>query len=221
MKIELENFIIKSDKPIKYIEKIINTLNSETKKILSFFGINRLENKLTINIYTSKEKFKNYKISRSGYYYDWMCADTTKDQINILDIKEARKSNRHKDMTLDDFKHTLLHEFVHSCQMEINDDIKGVVWFWEALATNLSGQTYQFYKLSECDFNNFVNDFYNTEHDYNYAYIIGKYMLKNYSQDIILNYVKHPELLRKDATTIFNELIEKEKDKKEVIKCQC
>ena len=54
--------------------------------------------------------------------------------INLLSLEAAQKTKEHTNMTIDELKSIILHEFVHICQQEsekehIKEDI---VWFWEA-----------------------------------------------------------------------------------------
>ena len=99
-------------------------------------------------------------------------------------------------MTLDELKSTILHEFVHICQQEselehIDNDI---IWFWEALATNL-GNPEAFSKVVIKATNEEINNFNSLSQNYPIAFTIGNYMLNNYNHDDILEYVKYPSKL--------------------------
>ena len=201
LKIELSNFVIESDKDVDYINDVISTLESGTSDILNFFELEKLSKKKLVRIFTDREKYKEHMLRFVSEFKEWMCGDTCDGNINLLEIDEARKSNHHKDMSLDEFTKMILHEFVHSCQQELSS--KGVTWYWEALATNLSGQDYEQINLSNCDFNSLRTNFNNTKNGYQYAYTLGKFMLENYSKDELLEYIKNPDLLIKDADSIF------------------
>lgn len=203
MKLEVNNFLIEYDKEIDYMSKIILTLESDTIKILEFFGLERISEKKKIVIFTDRKKYKEHILQYVKEFKEWMCADTYDGNINLLEISEARKSKEHKNMNMDDFIKCILHEFVHLCQQELNSNSEGTNWYWEALATNLSGQNYNIVSLFECDFDKLKNDFYNTKNGYSYSYTLGKYMLENYSKDKLLEYVKNPDLLKNDADDIF------------------
>lgn len=205
MKIELDNFIIEYDADIDYIEDIIATLEKNIYQILNFFELIRLSHKKRVIIFSDREKYKEHMLQFVSEFKEWMCADTCDGNINLLEISEARKSNEHKDMSLDEFTKCILHEFVHSCQQELNSNSDGTGWYWEALATNLSGQNYTQISLSDCDFVKLQGDFNNTEKGYSYSFTLGKFMLENYSKDILLEYVKNPSLLKLDANHIFEQ----------------
>lgn len=208
MKIELSNFIVEYDKEINYIQSIISTLENDTDKILDFFELDKLSQKKKVVIFTSREEYKKHMLQFVPEFKEWMCADTYDGNINLLEISEARKSKEHKNMDMDEFVKCILHEFVHSCQQEWNSNSKGVSWYWEALATNLSNQDYSPVSLEDCDFEKLKNDFNGTENGYSYSYTLGKYMLENYSKDKLLEYVKNPNLLKKNEDKIFYESIE-------------
>ena len=202
MKIELNNFIIEYDKEINYMPNIISALENDTAEILDFFELKKLSKKKKVVIYTDREKYKEYLIPYVKEFKEWMCGDTYDGNINLLEISEARKSKEHKNMDIDEFIKCILHEFVHSCEQELNHK-EGIIWYWEALATNLSGQDYTPISLIDCDFKKLKSDFNNTPRGYNYSYTIGKYMLENYSKDKLLEYIKNPDSLKNDADDIF------------------
>lgn len=203
MKIELSNFIIECYQDISYMPNIIATLENNTIEILDFFELGKLSQKKKVVIFTDREKYKKHLLPFVKEYKEWMCADTYDGNINLLEISEARKSKEHENMDMDEFIKCILHEFVHSCQQELNPNSEGVAWYWEALATNLSNQDYSVVSLENCDFKKLKSDFDDTENGYSYAYTLGKYMLENYSKDRLLEYVKNPNSLKQDADNIF------------------
>ena len=106
-----------------------------------------------------------------------MNADTFDGNINLLSIEECRKTKAHSDITLEEFLENIIHEFVHSCQQEINPDSKNVEWFWEALATNLGNP---FDHTIDFQFNEeqLINDFNSVPNNYEIVFTIGKYLLE-------------------------------------------
>ena len=138
MVLEKNNFIITYDENNSYIPEVVDYLESKINTIMNYFELDSFNFKKQIVIYNNLETYKKH-IEQFFKYYDYMCADTNDGNINLLSLEEAHKTKEHKDMTLDELKSTILHEFVHICQQEkelehLDSDI---VWFWEALATNL------------------------------------------------------------------------------------
>ncbi len=213
MKIELDNFIIEFDKEINYMENIISTLEKNTISILDFFELKKLSQKKKVVIFTDREKYKKHLLPYVKEFKEWMCADTYGGNINLLEISEARKSKEHENMDMDEFVKCILHEFVHSCQQEISPNYNASSWYWEAFATNLSGQDFSIVDLKNCDFKKLKNDFYDTENCYGCSYTIGKYMLENYSKNKLLEYFKNPILLKQDADLIFERVKQSQKNK--------
>lgn len=132
------SFIIECDKNLDYLEELKEKLNQESSRILNFFKLKGLKNPKKIKIWTDREKYQKYLEEYVPKYYEWMCADTHDGNINILSIEECRKTKSHQDMTLEEMLEVITHEFVHTCQQEINPNAENVEWFWEALATNLA-----------------------------------------------------------------------------------
>ena len=109
-------------------------------------------------------------------------------------------------MTIDELKSIILHEFVHISQQEsekehIKEDI---VWFWEALATNL-GNPEKYKTISISATNEDINNFNCSADNYPIAFTIGKYILEKYSNEEILEYVKYPSKLENDSEKILND----------------
>lgn len=204
--LETNSFIIEYDKNINYIPEIVNFLELKKIEIMSFFGINKFTNKKKIIIYNDLELYKKH-IEEYFEYHDHMCADSNDGNINVLSLEEAHKTKTYSNISLDELKEVILHEFVHTCQQEIQiEKIKPedeVIWFWEALATNLGNPTN--YKIIQIrSTNDEINNFNCSENNYPIAYTIGRYMLENYSHEEILDYIKYPTRLIKEADDIVN-----------------
>ena len=202
MILEKNNFIIEYDESLEYIPKTVDYLETKMNDIMSFFELYSFNSKIKIIVYNDLELYKKH-IEKFFKYHDYMCADTNDGNINLLSLDAAHQTNSHTNMTLDEFKKIVLHEFVHICQQEkeiehINDD---VIWFWEGLATNLGNpDNYEVIQFNAT--NKDINDFNCNANNYPIAYTIGNYMLENYSHEEILEYVKYPKKLLNDSENI-------------------
>ena len=109
-------------------------------------------------------------------------------------------------MTVDELKSTILHEFVHICQQEAQKETidNEIIWFWEALATNL-GNPEKFSKILITATNDEINNFIFLPYNYPIAFTIGNYILENYTNEEILEYVKYPTKLLNDSELILND----------------
>ena len=204
MLLEKNNFIVESDEDISYISDIADYLELEMRNIMDFFELSPLSSKKKIVIYNDLELYKKH-IEQFYEYHDYMCADTNDGNINLLSIEEAHKTKEHANMTIDELKGTILHEFVHICQQdsEIEHICNDIVWFWEALATNL-GNPKIFSKVVINATNEEINNFNSLSQNYSIAFTIGNYMLENYSHEEILEYVKYPSKLLLDSDKILD-----------------
>lgn len=204
---------IECDKPLGYIDDVIDYLNSQLPMIMNFFKLKTLTKKVKIVIWTDINKYRAH-CEQYTSYKEWMCGDTFGGNINMLSIEECRKTKAHKNMDIKEFKTTIAHEFVHICHGEsiLEDVPEKFSWFWEALATNLANP---FDKLIEVNVSKdeLMNQFNNIKNGYQMAYTIGKYMLTNYSEELIQEYIKYPRLLIRDTDKILvetNEWIQQE-----------
>ena len=204
MILEKNNFIITCDENNSYILEVVDYLESKIGSIMNFFELDSLNSKIKIVIYDDLEKYKKH-IEQFYEYQDYMCADTNDGNINLLSLEAAHKTKEHSNMTINELKSTILHEFVHICQQEselehLDNDI---VWFWEALATNL-GNPEEFSGILINATNEEINDFNTLYQNYPIAYTIGNYILENYSHEDILEYVKYPSKLLLDSKNILD-----------------
>ena len=211
MIVEIDNFIIESENDINYIDDIISNLQNNTQKILEFFELEKLSKKKRIVIFSSVEKYKLHMEKYVSEYKDWMIGDTYGENINLLSLDEVIKLESHKNFTLESFMKGILHEFVHVCQREYGKNERELLWFWEALAVNLSGQPNKAISLTGCDFALLKKDFNNVDGNYNYAYELGKYILEEYSHEEIIEFIKKPDLLKKFEYKIFENALERQK----------
>lgn len=217
MYIETENFVIKSNKLIPYIEEVMEYLNNQIPTILEFFKQEKLSSKKEIIIWTDINEYRKH-IEQFTEYKDWMCADTFDGNINMLSIEECHKTKAHEFTDVNHFKTTIAHEFVHICHQQVQQakEDNNDAWYWEALATNL-GNPEQF---SVCTINitsnELLNSFNDIEYAYGIAYTIGNYMLSTYDQETLLNYVKNPKQLIEDTPRLIEETKQYINNKKQI-----
>ena len=206
MKVELDNFIIESDKQLDYFDEIVDHIKSNESKILSFFNLDKLPNKVNIKL-VSYEPFKEFIISKYGEILEYVCGDSDAKSytIRILNVDDQIKYTNHKDASVDQIKSTALHEIVHQCHHVFHNDYRRITWFLEGLATNLSNQKYEICSLDDCDFDMLRSDFRHYSNAYQFSYTLVNYILNNYSDDEIERLCKDPDYLRSRADKIFDE----------------
>ncbi len=199
-----DKFILEYDEGINYIDDLVSILEQKGTGIMDFFELREIKNKKKIKIWGNVSDYKRYLENYVSKYYDWMIADTYDGNINMLAIEECRKTKSHSDITMEEFSRNIVHEFVHFCQQQINPDSENVEWFWEALATNL-GNPFDHVTSIQYDKSALMYNFDSLSFNYEIAYTIGRYLLKNYSHKQILEYVKSPLKLKSDTDNIINE----------------
>lgn len=197
-----EYFFIEYDKSLMYMDEVIEYLKTKIFEIMSFFSLDKLKCNKKIVIWNDLEKYKEH-IEKYYPYQDFMCADTNDGNINILSLEQAHLTLEHSNMTIEDLKSIIVHEFVHVCHQdcEIMPLENDIVWFWEALATNL-GNPEDFQEIVIDVSFDCLEDFNNLKNNYQIAYTIGRYMLENYSYEMILEYIKYPQILFDNSNSI-------------------
>lgn len=209
MKKVLNNFIIESDTKIDYFDEVVNYIIKNEKRILDFFKLEKLPNKVNILI-LSYEPFKEFIISKYGEILSYICGDSNSSThtIRILNVDDQIKYTTHKDADVEKIQDTALHEIVHQCHHIYITDYTGykqTTWFSEGLATNISNQKYEIEDLNQCNFKELKNDFKHYKGSYRYAYTIVNYILNNYSDEEIERLYKNPDYVRESANKIFEE----------------
>lgn len=203
---ELDNFIIKSDTQIDYFNDLVNYIIENEKRILSFFRLERLPNKVEIRILSYKP-FKEFIISQYGEILDYVAgyADYKTNIIRQLNIEDQIKYTTHKKANIYSTSKMIIHEIVHKCHQVYNTDCRETTWFSEGLATNLAFQDRELKNLDECDFNTLKSDFRHYKGNYDFAYTLVKYILNNYSEEEIYMLYTNANYVREKSELIFNE----------------
>lgn len=174
-----------------YIDELIDYINLSSEEITNFFSIDSFNPKVEIKLYDDIDKFNEWY-----YYFNkkeaplWFCGFSFKMNgvyhINVLSLEKYKKTQGHEKHNLNDLKCLIMHEFVHSCVLKINNSSLPA-WLNEGIAIKLSHQ----YDNKEYKFNASLNEMINGCNNYiNYytmfSYVIGKYG-KDYILDLILN----------------------------------
>lgn len=197
MKIETDFFETDNIDNIPYFKSISSYLDDRAISIMDFFGI-KGASKTKIVFWDDLEAYEKHLSLYGVTYRDDICADTFDNNINVLSLNMVRKTDTYNDMTLDEYKQNIVHEFVHICQNSLEEENVNDrnAWFCEALATNL-GNPEQFGKLIYIMITRDELENFNSIEDnrYEIAYTIGRYLLENYSDEEILEFVRHPSKL--------------------------
>jgi hypothetical protein len=212
---EDDNYIIKYSEIDKdYIQDIILSLNLNSKRIMDFFKLEKLSNKVNIVIWDSISSYRNQlepRLIKNGRkYHEWMIGDTFSGSINMMTISEVRKTKDRGNYSIEEFLDCISHEFVHICQKEAKlTNLPS--WVWEMLATNLGNPK----KVTNIDVSleELTNNFDNIKGNYSMAFTIGNYLFQNYGSDYVLYFLKNYNSKKELVEQIFTEAKEWSNDK--------
>jgi len=113
-------FIDSNEKINKEMENFLEKLPSELKRLMDFFGITSIEKKITINIHTELEEFKQwYESQEHGSWKDYVVGCALNCEINLVDFKEYTKTQCHHNDTVEDFLKVIIHEVAHICHQKL------------------------------------------------------------------------------------------------------
>lgn len=198
--------IIYGDKDREYIELIIEELKDKYSDIMKFFNLEKLERNVSIKFWGNLDKYRAFFNERlkkyNTYIKSWETARSTINsnecRIDILCLDERRKCKGHQNDTVNNLIKVIIHEFVHICHFAYNGNSSSMIWFLEALATNLSKQFD--YLCIDCS----LEDILNGKAKYINYYSMGRYLLDNCDKDYILELSKNKKLLEDDSVNIYN-----------------
>ena len=179
MSFETDFYIVDDIEKVPYFKDIAKELDDKAIEIISFFEIlNKKKTKIVFwdDIDAYKEHLKKHNV----LYRSDICADTMDNNINALTLDAAHKTDVYKDMTLEQLRQNISHEFVHICQNSLEEENVDDRNAWEELEK----------------FNSIENNRYET------AYTIGRYLLENFSPEEILEFVKYPSKLDRIIVSI-------------------
>lgn len=180
---------------------ISGTLLENLERIMNFFKLEKLEQKVLVVIYSDVDVYAVHVAECGQEYREWMIADTFDGRIHILSLEACRESSSHAHMDREEYARLIVHEFVHICQQQVEPNCYGVIWFWEALATNLAGQVMNPVAL-ECSRDELMFHYQELPAAYAISYHLGKYMLEHLPYQQIYEYIRNPRALWSDTENI-------------------
>lgn len=172
-----------------YIDELIDYINLSSEEITNFFSIDSFNPKVEIKLYDDIDKFNEWY-----YYFNkkeaplWFCGFSFKMNgvyhINVLSLEKYKKTQGHEKHNLNDLKCLIMHEFVHSCVLKINNSSLPA-WLNEGIAIKLSHQ----YDNKEYKFNASLNEMINGCSNYINYYTMFSYVIDKYGKDYILDLI--------------------------------
>ncbi len=195
-----------NDCDTNYIEELIDYINLSSEEITNFFSIDSFNPKVEIKLYDDIDKFNEWY-----YYFNkkeaplWFCGFSFKMDgvyhINVLSLEKYKKTQGHEKHNLNDLKYLIMHEFVHSCVLKINNSSLPA-WLNEGIAIKLSHQ----YDNKEYKFNASLNEMINGCNNYINYYTMFSYVIDKYGKDYILDLIINNKAFD-ETEKLYNDLL--------------
>lgn len=189
-----------------YIDELIDYINLSSEEITNFFSIDSFNPKVEIKLYDYINKFNEWY-----YYFNkkeaplWFCGFSFKMNgvyhINVLSLEKYKKTQGHEKHNLNDLKCLIMHEFVHSCVLKINNSSLPA-WLNEGIAIKLSHQ----YDNKEYKFNASLNEMINGCNNYINYYTMFSYVIDKYGKDYILDLILNNKAFD-ETEKLYNDLL--------------
>ena len=183
-----------NEKDVQLAKEVITFALKKFPEIENYFEIKSFS--VTINLCGSFDDFAK-QIREGGERiseHSSVVANARKDQdvIDVLTFEVYKTRPKHEKSTFEDFKKTILHEYVHLCHQKILlDKTKMPALIMEGIATYLSGQNKGITKI-ECSGDDLAKNFYNVPNAYGYSYLAVEYLDKTKTHREMLDILKEP-----------------------------
>ena len=184
-------------------------IKEQMLNILDFFDIEEIKKPTFIKIFNNIEEFRSeaLKLSKFDSLPEWSVGisvnmkEYDSNYILELSLEEQRKIEYHKNKTLEGFIKTIIHEFVHTCHLQYNNNTELDVWINEGIATYLSNQceNLEYTKEFEEIFSENVVPYQNYRKVFDYVF-------ENYSKQDILKLLKNDKEIKEN---IINSILNK------------
>lgn len=183
------------------LHNITEPINENLLRIMNFFEIEKLDRKIQIKIYPTLESWKNF-INSIGEYQDYIVGCVVRGTIHVLAYDEYKKTNNHRNDTIEDYQKIIIHECVHFCHNQIFTGLYAEPFFiFEGLATYLAGQNYNtqinvdYSKEILFDSSKFMQM---TNDPYSASQKIMRKLIEKVSHEQLLEYARTPQNLCND-----------------------
>lgn len=220
MQIKKDNIIINyTEEEKEYINEFLENIIKESKTILEFFKLQKLEYPVIITFWDNLDKYREYRNKQLEQYNkkvpDWEvgCAQSYPQEphyIHILSLKERKKCYNHEKDAIKDIFLVGVHEYVHSCHSEYKKYNITLTYINEGLATYLSNQ---FDKSQNFEFNCTREQLLLGKTNYYNYYLIMKYIIENKPRKYILELIKNKEMQEQELDTLYDEFVNNLKQK--------
>ncbi|MCI9434215.1 MAG: hypothetical protein HFI86_02905 [Bacilli bacterium] len=202
LKLQNKLFIINYNAcDLNYIDDFLKYLNDNASRIMRFFNLDCLPEKITINIIENKPKFDEIYFSQyKEQAYDFAFGFAENNTINYISFCEFNNVPKHLNDTYDYYKKTIVHEFVHICNQVFSKFF--VPCLSEGLAVYLSGQLDNI----NIKFNYTKEKLINGRINYRQYYLFVKYIIENYNHEFVLNLYKSEEFFYENFDKLYDEV---------------
>ena len=190
-------------KDLEYIDYLCEKIELECDKILNFFEIKKLNEKVKIKLYDDLKKLQMlYKETYNMEPENWLCGFALDNNVYTLSLSEYKKTSSHEDAIVDDLIRLILHEFTHSIHSKRHSNMV-IKWLTEGAATYLSGQNEDAKEITANLF-----QIINGGCSYSNYRAMFAYVYETYGKEYMLKLIDDEKLLLEETERLYLETIE-------------
>ncbi len=181
------------------VRAIEEKLQEKAPAILEWFSLTEVPADKRLVIYPNVEEYKKYNIpwlkKEGREYQSWMVGDSFDGNVNMLSFKYANGTPGVRDFNA--FIKTPVHELVHICQQLVGAEYEDKhKWLWEGLATYFAEQKQYSLDYIDASVEQIQKEKFcegQCSNIYAYGYTMVGKMMKMYSREEMLEFIKDPE----------------------------
>ena len=176
----------------KLVQTINEALSQNFQRVLDFWGIEKLASHVNIQIFSELDDWIKFFEKKSGAKYeDYVVGCADGPNISVLAHDEYKKTQMHKNDSLESFQKVMIHEFVHICHTQLLTGWDKYSFIMgEGLATYLADQPYNHdIKIDYPKETLFSNDFFSLSNDlYSISQKIVRKLVDKVTHEKLLEY---------------------------------
>lgn len=197
-----------NDCDLDYINNLFVDLDLHCEEIVDTFKLDNFGEKANVKIFDELDKFRDYlKGIRKREIEDWVCGNTSMNDVQVLSLNELRKLKNRENNTYEDLLKLIVHEFVHTIQNKKYNN-RCALWISEGMACYFAGQ-HSDSKNVNCT----VEELINGGCKYSNYKLLFEYAYNKYGMDYIEELIKDKEYAYGETKKLFDEVVNVRKNR--------
>lgn len=204
-----DNFVIKyEERDQAYMPEVIAYLLEHYQGIMEFFKLSKLKKVVEINIIPTKQEIDELCATqikkKPGAWFVGFANGNTINCLSLYDYKNTTHKFDDMNKAVEEYKKTIIHEFVHICHFQTIVTENLFLYLLEGIACCLSNQYIDHHDLV---FTGELDKVMNVNKTINYknAYLLVSYLIRNYPHEYVLKVLNDFNFAMEEIPRLYDE----------------